>query len=49
MLAIILVTVVLWATEPFHHISAMAVGLAALVFMFVLKVIDVPAFKSGVN
>lgn len=49
MLAIILVTVVLWATEPFHHISAMAVGLAALVFMFVLKVVDVPAFKSGVN
>ena len=49
MLAIILATVVLWATEPFHHISAMAVGLAALVFMFVLKVIDVPAFKSGVN
>lgn len=49
MLAIILVTVILWATEPFHHISAMAVGLAALVFMFVLKVIDVPAFKSGVN
>ena len=49
MLAIILVTVVLWATEPFHHISAMAVGLAALVVMFVLKVIDVPAFKSGVN
>ena len=49
MLAIILVTVVLWATEPFHHISAMAVGLAALVFVFVLKVIDVPAFKSGVN
>lgn len=49
MLAIILVTVVLWATEPFHHVSAMAVGLAALVFMFVLKVIDVPAFKSGVN
>ena len=49
MLAIILVTVVLWATEPFHHISAMAVGLAALVFMFVLKVIDVPTFKSGVN
>lgn len=49
MLAIILVTVVLWATEPFHHISAMAVGLAALVAMFVLKVIDVPAFKSGVN
>ncbi len=49
MLAIILITVVLWATEPFHHISAMAVGLAALVFMFVLKVIDVPAFKSGVN
>ena len=49
MLAIILVTVVLWATEPLHHISAMAVGLAALVAMFVLKVIDVPAFKSGVN
>ena len=49
MLAIILMTVVLWATELFHHISAMAVGLAALVFMFVLKVIDVPAFKSGVN
>ena len=49
MLAIILMTVVLWATEPFHHISAMAVGLAALVFMFVLKAIDVPAFKSGVN
>lgn len=49
MLAIILMTVVLWATEPFHHISAMAVGLAALVFMFVLKVIDVPAFKSGVS
>ncbi|WP_418924099.1 SLC13 family permease [Ellagibacter isourolithinifaciens] len=49
MLAIILMTVVLWATEPFHHVSAMAVGLAALVFMFVLKVIDVPAFKSGVN
>ena len=49
MLAIILMTVVLWATEPFHHISAMAVGLVALVFMFVLKVIDVPAFKSGVN
>ncbi len=49
MLAIILMTVVLWATEPFHHISAMAVGLAALVAMFVLKVIDVPAFKSGVN
>ena len=49
MLAIILMTVVLWATEPFHHISAMAVGLAALVFMFVLKVIDVPAFKSGEN
>ena len=49
MLAIILMTVVLWATEPFHQISAMAVGLAALVFMFVLKVIDVPAFKSGVN
>ena len=49
MLAIILMTVVLWATEPFHHISAMAVGLAALVFMFVLKVIDVPAFRSGVN
>ena len=49
MLAIILATVVLWATEPFHHISAMAVGLAALVFMFVLKVIDVPAFKTGVN
>ncbi len=49
MLAIILMTVVSWATEPFHHISAMAVGLAALVFMFVLKVIDVPAFKSGVN
>ena len=49
MLAIILMTVVLWATEPFHHISAMAVGLAALVFMFVLKVIDVPTFKSGVN
>lgn len=49
MLAIILMTVVLWATEPFHHISAMAVGLAALVFMFVLKVIDVPAVKSGVN
>ena len=49
MLAIISMTVVLWATEPFHHISAMAVGLAALVFMFVLKVIDVPAFKSGVN
>ena len=49
MLAIILVTVVLWATEPFHHISAMAVGLAALVFMFVLKVIDAAAFRSGVN
>ena len=49
MLAIILVTVVLWATEPFHHVSAMAVGLAALVARFVLKVIDVPAFKSGVN
>ena len=49
MLTIILVTVVLWATEPFHHVSAMAVGLAALVAMFVLKVIDVPAFKSGVN
>ena len=49
MLAIILATVVLWATEPFHHVSAMAVGLAALVAMFVLKVIDVPAFKSGVN
>ena len=49
MLAIILMTVVLWTTEPFHHISAMAVGLAALVFMFVLKVIDVHAFKSGVN
>ena len=49
MLAIILVTVVLWATEPFHHVSAMAVGLAALVAMLVLKVIDVPAFKSGVN
>lgn len=49
MLAIILVTVVLWATEPFHHVSAMAVGLAVLVAMFVLKVIDVPAFKSGVN
>ena len=49
MLAIILVTIVLWATEPFHHVSAMAVGLAALVAMFVLKVIDVPAFKSGVN
>ena len=49
MLGIILVTVVLWATEPFHHVSAMAVGLAALVAMFVLKVIDVPAFKSGVN
>ena len=49
MLAIILVTVVLWATEPFHHVSAMAVGLSALVAMFVLKVIDVPAFKSGVN
>ena len=49
MLAIILMTVVLWATELFHHISATAVGLAALVFMFVLKVIDVPAFKSGVN
>ena len=49
MLAIILATVVLWATEPFHHISAMAVGLAALVAMFVLRVIDVPAFKAGVN
>ena len=49
MLGIILVTIVLWATEPFHHVSAMAVGLAALVAMFVLKVIDVPAFKSGVN
>ena len=49
MLGIILVTVVLWATEPFHHVSAMAVGLAALVAMLVLKVIDVPAFKSGVN
>ena len=49
MLAIILMTVVLWATEPFHHISAMSVGLAALVAMFALKVIDVPAFKSGVN
>ena len=49
MLAIILVTVVLWATEPFHHVSAMAVGLSALVAMFVLKVIDAPAFKSGVN
>ena len=49
MFGIILVTVVLWATEPFHHVSAMAVGLAALVAMFVLKVIDVPAFKSGVN
>ena len=49
MLGIILVTVVLWATEPFHHVSAMVVGLAALVAMFVLKVIDVPAFKSGVN
>ena len=49
MLAIILATVVLWATEPFHHVSAMAIGLAALVAMFVLKVIDVPAFKSGVN
>ena len=49
MLAIILATVVLWATEPFHHVSAMAIGLAALVAMFVLKVIDVPAFKAGVN
>ena len=49
MLAIILATVVLWATEPFHHVSAMAIGLAALVAMFVLKVIDVPAFKTGVN
>ena len=49
MLAIILATVVLWATEPFHHVSAMAVGLAALVAMFVLKVIDAPAFKAGVN
>ncbi len=49
MLGIILVTVVLWATEPFHHVSAMAVGLAALVAMFVLKVVDVPSFKSGVN
>ena len=49
MLAIILATVVLWATEPFHHVSAMAIGLAALFAMFVLKVIDVPAFKSGVN
>ena len=49
MLGIILVTVVLWATEPFHHVSAMSVGLAALVAMFVLKVVDVPSFKSGVN
>ncbi len=49
MLGIILVTVVLWATEPFHHVSAMSVGLVALVAMFVLKVIDVPSFKSGVN
>ena len=49
MLGIILATVVLWATEPFHHVSSMAVGLVALVAMFVLKVIDVPSFKSGVN
>ena len=49
MLGIILVTVVLWATEPFHHVSAMSVGLVALVAMFVLKVIDVPSFKSGMN
>lgn len=49
MLGIILVTVALWATEPLHKISAMAVGLAALVAMFVLKVIDVPQFKKGVN
>lgn len=49
MLAIILVTVVLWATEPLHHVSAMAVGLTALVAMFVLKVIDAAAFKAGVN
>lgn len=49
MLAIVLVTVVLWATEPLHHVSAMSVGLTALVAMFVLKVIDASAFKAGVN
>lgn len=49
MLAIILVTVVLWATEPFHHVSSMAVGLVALAAMFVLKVLDVSSFKAGVN
>lgn len=49
MLGIILVTVFLWATEPLHGISAMAVGLAATIFMFVLRVIDIPSFKSDVN
>ncbi len=49
MLAIILVTVALWATEPFHHVSAMAVGLCALAALFLFKVIDVSDFKEGVN
>ena len=49
MLAIILVTVAFWATEPIHQISAMVVGLFALAAMFVFKVIDSSVFKAGVN
>lgn len=49
MLAIVLATVVLWATEPVHGISSEAVGLGAVALSLVAGVFDLKTFRTSMN
>lgn len=49
MLAIILVTVAFWVTQPLHHIDSTVVALIALVAMHVCGIMDKDGFKNGIG
>ncbi len=48
MLVIILLTVILWVSEPLHHISSHIVALAAFVAMIACGILDAKSLKSDV-
>ncbi len=49
LLAIVLCTVFLWATQPLHGLSAALVALVALVCMAACKILTAASFKSDIN
>lgn len=49
LLVIVLLTVLMWATQPLHGIGATTVALVALVLIMAFGILTPASFKSGVN